>query len=61
MNNQNNVSPAEARNPIVTCPEERNLAETQDKDYIIAIILMFKDFNKYINKCLNKDHDNTNN
>lgn len=43
MNSQDNMPSPEASNPIATCPEKSNLAETQDKDFKIRIVNIFKD------------------
>ena len=60
MKNQGNKYPPEATNPIVLGSKESALAEAQDKDFKIAIVSMFKDLTDTVNKCPNKDWENTN-
>lgn len=43
MNSQDNMPFPEASNPIATCAEKSNLAETQDKDFKIRTVNIFKD------------------
>lgn len=38
--------------------EKYNLAETQDKDFRLAIRNMFKDLKEAMHKYLNEDHEN---
>lgn len=56
MNSQDNMPSPEASNPISTCPEESNLAETQDKDFNIRIVNILKDLKGH-EKLPNKDHE----
>lgn len=53
------ILPPEVSNTTVTGPEKSSLAKSQDKDYKIAIMNMFKDFKKDMNKSLNEVCANT--
>lgn len=50
--------PPEASNSTAVFPEKRNLDETQNMDFKIAIMTMFKDLKDHMNKYLNEDHRN---
>lgn len=55
---QDSGLPPEASNPTAVFPEKRNLDETQNMDFKLAIMTMFKDLKDDMNKYLNEDHGN---
>lgn len=59
MNNQDSMPCPEAHNSTVIFPEKTNLFKSQDSDFKIAIINLFKDL-KDVNKFPTKDYKYTN-
>lgn len=59
INNQHNIPPLEANNPIVLGPEKGNLSKAQDKYFQTAIVNILKDLREDMNKYLNEYHENT--
>lgn len=58
---QDSGPPPEAINPTAMLPEKRNLDETQNMDFKIAIMTMFKDLKDHMNKYLIEDLGNRKN
>lgn len=55
---QDSGPPPEVSNPTTVFPEKRNLEETQNMDFKIAMMTMFKDLKDHMNKYLNEDDGN---
>lgn len=52
MNSQNNIFPLETSSLISTGLGKRNLAEVQEKDFKIPIMIMLRDLEKDMNESL---------
>lgn len=55
------MSSIEPSNPTTLWPEKCNIAESQDKNFKIAIMDMIKVCKEDINKSINEIYENTNN
>lgn len=50
INIQDNMPPLEPSNPTTVSPEKCNVAETQDKDFKIVIMNMYKEHKENVSK-----------
>lgn len=57
--NEDAVSLEETNNATTVGPGKYNIAETQDKDFLMACMDMFKDLEKEVNNTINEIYENT--
>lgn len=61
MKYQDNMHHPEACDPTGLGPEKWNIAKSQDKDFKVALMHMFKDLKDNMNKFLKEVWENTSN